>query len=384
MGIQQNTKNYWNAASIVVFLTVGCFIVFYLMSVSMSYCISSVGLKWHTTGFEKKDFQEGSVYRFFLTKNYKAILIAFATIFFHVSVLNIFLRTADYRAEDNEASYKHTCPIDSLNCNTASKVTPLGFFIFICLLVVFLISDFVDGVLMVYESIRNSNRMGILAGTSVLFVSTYSFIVSYIFNTTVGVSNAEILADAAILLFLNDMDERLFETLEKMFPTFLNQIEDLIDKDNPDGEIFLRNSNVDGEIFLRDSNVEVKRVEKETSVNDNLKREISDVENLSENEVVRRQIEHLQIQINTLSTALLDLTSTLQIDGSEVFKGVRKSDMSVLKNPSHEDEFQTRGRLQKVKDQELKDIPISKKKSYKERNQSRSITRGQIHISSIK
>merc|ERR1712176_1642294 len=173
-------------------------------------------------------FQDSSIYKFFLVKDFAAIFIAFASMAFHFLILILFLNSADYRSGDTEASFGYTCPRNSLECSTASRVTSVGFALFTMIVIAFLAKDFIDGILMVYECIRKPNKRGIFAGTTVVFITSYSFCVSYIYNGAVGLSNVEVLSDAAILLFLNDIDEQIYSLLETIAPDWINKIDDNI------------------------------------------------------------------------------------------------------------------------------------------------------------
>lgn len=85
----------------------------------------------------------------------------------------MFLYFADFRNKDNELSYTNRYSNDSLNCATGSKVTPLGFFIFSILLISFLIADFANGSLMIYESMRKPYKLGFFAVSFLFFITTY-------------------------------------------------------------------------------------------------------------------------------------------------------------------------------------------------------------------
>merc|ERR1711933_34230 len=271
------------------------------------------------------------------------------TMIFHLMVLRIFLRAADYRNGDTEAAYMHTCPGDSFTCSTASKVTTLGFFIFTCILLFFLSTDFSDGILMIYESIRENNRNGVFAGTMILFITTCSFTVSFIFNKTVGMSNVEIMADAAILLFLNDVDEKLFETFTKIFPAWMKEINELIEQMYSYNNFNLPPRN---RVDTNQSNYS-----EEQDTNEGI---FLTTREISENELLRRQVEQLQKQVNILSSAVLkiqpDLISNLEVLDKNKCpeKGVEPRKLILQAHFDQKSKLQDQGRLQKKNNQKRK------------------------------
>jgi len=257
----------------------------------------------------------------------------------------LFLQSADYRDSDTLAAYKHTCPSHLLDCTTASKVTSMGFSLFTIIVIAFLATDFADGSLMIYECIRKPSKSGIFAGTLLLFITCYSFAVSFIYNRAVGLSNVEVMTDAAILLFLNEIDEQILVLLEKIVPDWIKMIDDKIEKKFGDN---------DPTLTVPETNV--KAGEKSKKVNS------------SENLVMRKHIEQLKTQVNLLTVALVKVQPEfahllLTID-SENTEDIRNSDESMIKDPPcYENEFQTRGTSQKMTDHCRKSISTLEKRN---------------------
>jgi hypothetical protein len=228
-GLVSNTGDNASLFVSVVLITLSSFFLFF--SIGLSYALKFLNIIMGASFHSWEKFQERSVYRFFLTKDLSATVVAICTLMFHFTVLANFLYGADYRNNDAESAYKHVCPITSLDCNNASQLSVMGLFIFVALLLVFLAPDFASGAMLVYDSIKGNDVAGIVAGSSVLFITAYSFIVSYIFNTAIGVSNIEIMFNAAILLFLNDVDEKLYSLIKIICPKWVDFIELLIHKE---------------------------------------------------------------------------------------------------------------------------------------------------------
>jgi len=319
-----------NGSLMVTAMMVGSTFLLFLCGIFWKQIVQRLSIPLPATNYSKEKFQEESVYKFFLTKDPVAVIIAIVTMCFHVLVLAQFLHSADYRNEDNEAAYKFACPSNSFSCYTSSNVTPLGKLILCLLLLVFLASDIADGILLIYESLRckRSMKRGIWAGSTVVFITAYSFLVSMFYNLTVGMSNIEVLADAAILLFLNDIDERLYSTLTKSFPIWMKSIDQYIEVTySEEDEGMMMNQDVDYSGPLKGAR-NSGGLQQTTGP---LETEFEGVGPAVENVVLRRQIEHLQAQVNLLSAALTKIQPDLK-----TFLKEGKDSFSKRYDPSYE------------------------------------------------
>merc|ERR1712003_85040 len=137
----------------------------------------------------------------------------------------MFLRAADASMPDNHWEYLYNCPRDSLICQTSSQLDSWSFFACGLLIFIFLLEDIIDGFLIIYESITISDNWGITAGVSLLFVTVMTLFTSILYNKAICTSNTELFMNSAALLFLNDIDERIYSALKKIFPSLLEQLE---------------------------------------------------------------------------------------------------------------------------------------------------------------
>jgi len=179
---------------------------------------------------QRDQFQSESVFKFFLSKNGKAWLVAWIAVLIQSYVLNTFIKYADYDFPYSDWAYTNICPSNSMNCDEIKSHTiglP-GWLSFFSVLAIFLIKDITDAFAIIYESITISDVKGIFAGCIVLFITLQSAIASYLFNNAAGTSEADILKDAAILLFLTDVDEQMYSFIERFFPDFLESIDNNI------------------------------------------------------------------------------------------------------------------------------------------------------------
>ena len=81
---------------------------------------------------------------------------------------------------------------------------------------------------MTYEGMTRCDIKGCFAGTLVFCLTTSSAAISTIYNKSTGISSSDIVKDAAILLFLSEIDDQLLSTLKCAFPSWVKNIEDKI------------------------------------------------------------------------------------------------------------------------------------------------------------
>jgi len=176
----------------------------------------------------RSDFQAESVYKFLLTSNRSAWLIAIASGIIHIAMLCIFINASDFKNERSSWEYSFECSSKGLDCEDKRFCTNMGWVGYAIILISFLFVDFADGILMVYESIINHEIKGAFAGMFVFFVTISSLTTSIIYNFSTGVSNTDIILDAAILLFLNEIDEQYYSAIQRIFPSWVEKLEEEI------------------------------------------------------------------------------------------------------------------------------------------------------------
>merc|ERR1712176_1352016 len=74
-----------------------------------------------------------------------------------------------------------------------------------------------------YQSCILKSVKGVLAGFVVIFITMTSAVASVLYNYSTGISNTDVLKDAVILLFLNDIDEQLYTLLSVVAPSFVEE-----------------------------------------------------------------------------------------------------------------------------------------------------------------
>lgn len=163
---------------------------------------------------------EKSVYHFFLTKNKTGWHIAFACLIIQISTLFLFVGEA--------VSYDMMCQPHSLECleaETSAKITPYGFFLFAWILVVWLLRDFIGSIKLMLLSLEMKNIDYMFASGMILLVTVLSTWTSVYYNLVTVRMDTELIVNTVILLFILEEDERLYQLISSVNPSFVIDVE---------------------------------------------------------------------------------------------------------------------------------------------------------------
>jgi len=185
-----------------------------------------IGKRLPSLPFKAKiKFQEFSVYKFFLVPDARAWLVGFVAVVIQLYILYIFIRAADFTYKWNDWQYSLNCPNNVEKCDDSRLVTPSGWVIFGAIMFAFLFKDLVDSLLVIYECLTSDGGLrDFVAGFVVLYITLVLFIASTLYNLSTGLSDTDLLKDVVILLFLSELDEKFYEIVKHLFPTWTEQI----------------------------------------------------------------------------------------------------------------------------------------------------------------
>jgi len=219
-------KRYPNFAAFIPFLIIVlvCILIFFICVV---FSCSKLRNKLPCIPFEvRDDFQEDSVYKFLLTDDKIGWFVALLAGAVHIAVISLFVMSSDFNSGRTDTEYAFTCSRYESSCESDKTDGLMGWIIFAILLITFLSKDFVDGIMMAYEGVTRRDIKGSFAGAFVTFLTVSSAMISYIYNEATGISNSDIIKDAAILLFLNEIDDQFLSLLKRIFPAWVEKLEE--------------------------------------------------------------------------------------------------------------------------------------------------------------
>ena len=163
-------------------------------------------------------FKDDSVYCLILSKNLKAWFIYACTLLLQTGIFVMFLIASSFNFEETDWRYTFRCLSNEETCEDTSSTTLTGWVFFGIVVVAFLAVDFVLGYHQITLSIQRSCPQLFFSGMGMLYITTLALFTSVAYNYALASSNTDLIVNAVILLFVNDMDECFLEALVYIAP----------------------------------------------------------------------------------------------------------------------------------------------------------------------
>eukprot|EP00957_Ditylum_brightwellii_P204495 15339535-Ditylum_brightwellii.AAC.1 len=126
---------------------------------------------------------------------------------------------------DKDWVYQFVCPRDTLDCRKTSDNGGLGWVFFAVFLAVHLLPDMVNGLKLVWTAPRyglsKKTFQCLFGGFCLSSISALALYTSVVYNTAISRSNLELIFNTVILLFVNELDEKMYSCLETVSPKWL-------------------------------------------------------------------------------------------------------------------------------------------------------------------
>ena len=169
-------------------------------------------------------YKEDSVYCYILSDSKLANLVYVFTAGCQLCLLSVFLVVSNFRDPGTVWVANYRCTEASIFCDNQASYNWFGWLLFYILLLVFLGLDFCNSLLQIRKACFFRSFRLLFCGFGILFLTSLTVFTSYTYNIAIGQSNNDLLVNAVILLFINDLDEQVSELLEKMFPSWHEKI----------------------------------------------------------------------------------------------------------------------------------------------------------------
>jgi len=147
----------------------------------------------------------------------------------------MFLSASNFNNLNNSWAYNLECTKE-FECEDGRNVNnKIAWPLFFIVVLIFLSTDLYDSLMMFRQGILQRNFRKVIAGFILLFISVLSFVTSFLYNNAAAMTTIDILIDAAVILFLSNLDECIHELISHMAPDWEEDIEKSIcPEDNND------------------------------------------------------------------------------------------------------------------------------------------------------
>lgn len=203
----------------------GCILIYML-------CAKKEGNRYFKLFVDDRDplsiYSDGSVYSFIFSNDSVAFNIYGATVVIQILILTLYLQASDF-IDDSDYIYSFQCLGNSIECVQERSSRVHGPILFVVITFLFLGHDFVMATLQIRKSAYLLDKRLFISGFIFFFITAYTFLVSFRYNTALLETNTDMIANTMILLFVNELDEKMLNLMVAVAPewteTILEQVQ---------------------------------------------------------------------------------------------------------------------------------------------------------------
>ena len=168
-------------------------------------------------------YNHDSSYCLIFSDDLLAWAIYMATVTIQTLLFSLFLSDLSFDSEVFMWENLYICPENSSECTKDGNRDTFGWIMFYIVVLSYFAKDFVLALMQLSKSIFLFNlRLG-FSGVVLFFLTGLALVTSVIFNKAIATTNPDLIMNAAILLFINDIDEQLFGLLQTLAPAWLEK-----------------------------------------------------------------------------------------------------------------------------------------------------------------
>jgi len=225
---QNNDLSMFTPLEMSLFGMVGVCLAMFIVVTIIIYFVSKRGMHMKYVELDCVETSgEDSVYCLVLTSSAISWIITILTVILQIFLFILFLLAASFKGDDSDWVYTQRCPASSLDCTDEREISNYAWVIFVIFMIISLLPDLLNGMKLVYKAASAGSFRCLVSGIFLIFVSVLAGLTSYFYNHAIAMSNTEVIINAAVLLFINDVDERVHLLIYTICPDWLeSQIEE--------------------------------------------------------------------------------------------------------------------------------------------------------------
>jgi len=164
-----------------------------------------------------------------LSSNVTAWVLALAVLATQALCFTFFIDAASLDFGDDRIwIYAFSCPQNNLDCQKTSDLTSVGWIFLTVFALVYLVCDIWSGLKLVWGVSKHGVSMKsfrvFIGGCSLLSITSLALYATVVYNFATSRSTLDMIFNTVILLFVNDLDEKLFTSLHVISPNWLERI----------------------------------------------------------------------------------------------------------------------------------------------------------------
>lgn len=166
-------------------------------------------------------YNKDSVYCLVFAKNGFAWFIYILTLAIQFSMFSLFLSKSDFNNPDTDWVFTMRCPDNSIECGDEMNRSLLGWILFYVITFLFTASDLMNSVLQLVKSVFIKDFQLFLSGLFLFALTLLAAFATIVYNIALAANDTDLLANAVILMFINDLDEQFLSVLETLAPGWI-------------------------------------------------------------------------------------------------------------------------------------------------------------------
>ena len=167
-----------------------------------------------------KDYNEGSVYCFIFSNHRGAALIYVTTAALQISLFAAYLDASSLDLFFSSDAHPFLCSENNFFCEQINfnSVGDFGWFLFFMVTILYLARDLGMSLIQIGKGATLLDFRLTISGLVLFCLTVLAAFTSYVYNTASAEKNADLITNAVILFFINDIDERVMCALNILIP----------------------------------------------------------------------------------------------------------------------------------------------------------------------
>ena len=174
-------------------------------------------------------FPADSVYHFGVSNDRRAQFVFTITAVIQMLLFYFYLEPSELDSEETDYQFSYICPSNNTTCTALISVDIIGWLMFVCVTVIYLAPDILRSFRLINKAICHKEIMLMLSGVIILGLATLALFTSTVYNIALAESNTDLIMNAVILLFINDLDEKILMIVQNIAPSWSNRIHEEVD-----------------------------------------------------------------------------------------------------------------------------------------------------------
>ena len=196
-------------------------IIFYLVG------YGSKLLHHRMANWDERDVQrmvdENSTYCLVFSNNYMAWFAYIIVYFLQGCFYFMFLLASSFTSDFSDWQFTFHCSSSSGSCENESSVTAFGWILFFVVTLFTLSVDYINSAQLILKSVAKLSLRLFISGFLHLGMTVLAIFCSFYYNMALATTDTELIVNAVILLFVNDLDEQLMSAMYALAPDWVDE-----------------------------------------------------------------------------------------------------------------------------------------------------------------